>query len=253
LNIVVLAKSAVDEAEVRADEAGNAIAKGGARKVSNFDRVGVEEAVRQKERHGGTVTVVSLGTGDAKKQIKEAMAMGADKALLVLAEPVPDALGTAYLISKAVQRLGTFDLLICSEGSSDTYQGEVGAMIAEFLTVPFLADAKKVETDGAKVRCELRADGGVRLVEAELPAVVSVVSEANDPRYPTLLQVMAASKKPIEELPLSSLRDAGYPDTGFQVMEVKLQSADRKRIIIEGSPEEASRKLVEALKKEGVL
>ncbi len=253
MNIAVLVKSAIDEAELRGDSSGKPVLKGAATKMSNFDRVGVEEAVRQKEKNGGTVAVVSLGSAESKKAVKEAMAMGGDKALLVLAEIMPDALGTAYVLAKCIQRLGAIDLVVCSEGSSDTYQGEVGAMVAEFLGLPFLADVKKVETEGEKVRCELRFEGGVRVAEANLPAVVSVVSEANQPRYPTLLQVMAASKKPIEEVPLSSIKDPGYPDTGYEVLDVTVQQVDRKRIFLEGSPEEAARKLVEALKLEGAL
>jgi len=145
------------------------------------------------------------------------------------------------------------DLVVCSEGSSDTYQGQVGAMVAEFLGMPFLAYAKKVEVDGAKVRCEQGSEKGVRVLETGLPAVVSVMSETNVPRYPTLLQVMVASKKAIEDVQPSSLKESDYPETGFEVLGVTLQVVNRKRLILEGQPEEAAKKLVEALKEEGVL
>jgi len=143
--------------------------------------------------------------------------------------------------------------VVCSEGASDTYQGQVGAMVAEFLDLPFLAFAKQVEIDGRKIRCEQRFDEGVRVLEAKLPAVVSIVSEANQPRYPTLLQVMVAGKKPIEDVQLSSLKGADYPQTETKVLDVVLQAANRKRVLFEGPPEEAARKLIEALKLEGVL
>ena len=222
MNIVVLVKTAVNEAELRADErfhfgrnvradpAGHPVLKGAATKMSNFDMNGVEEAVKQKEKNGGTVVVVTLGGADAKKAIREAMAMGGTRAVHVVSEPSdsPDTLGTAYLLAKAVKRVGEVDLVVCSEGASDTYQGQVGAMVAEFLGMPFLAFAKKVETADGKVKCEQGFDRGVKVIEAKLPAVVSVVSEANVPRYPTLLQVMVAGRKAIEDIPLSSLRDA---------------------------------------------
>jgi len=143
--------------------------------------------------------------------------------------------------------------VISSEGASDTYQGEVGAMVAEFLDMPFIAYAKKVETDRGKVRCEQGLKGVVRVLEAKLPAVVSVVSEANVPRYPTLLQVMVAGKKAIEDIPLASFKGADYPETGTEVIDVALQSASRKRVLLDGTPEEASKKLVGALRQEGVL
>lgn len=255
MNIVVLVKSAVDEAELRADAAGHPVLKGAPAKMSNFDMNGVEEAVKQKEANGGTVTVVTLGGAESKKAIKEAMAMGGTRAVHILAEPpaAPDTLGTAYCLARAIKRIGEVDLVVCSEGASDTYQGQVGAMVAEFLGMPFLAYAKKVETYGGKVKCEQGFEGGVKVLEAKLPAVVSVVSGANVPRYPTLLQVMVAGKKAIEEVTLASLRGADYPETGMEVLDVTLQSASRKEVLFDGTPDDAARKLVEALKKEGVL
>ena len=259
MNIVVLVKSAVDEAELRADASGHPVLKGAATKMSNFVMNGVEEAVKQKEGNGGTVTVVTLGGQEAKKAIKEAMAMGATKAVHVLAEgevaaAVPDSLGTAYCLARVIKGLGQVDLVLCSEGASDTYQGQVGAMVAELLGLPFLSHVRKLETYHGKVTCEQSLEGGVRSLQASLPAVVSVVSEANVPRYPTLLQVMVAGKKQIEEVPLSSLQGGDdYPRTGMEVLEVVVQPANRKRVLLDGPPEEAARKLIEALRQEGVL
>lgn len=255
MNIVVLVKSAVDEAELRADPAGRPVLKGAATKMSTFDMNGVEEAVKQKEANGGTVTVVTLGGVEAKKAMKEAMAMGGTKAVQILTGPedAPDSLATAYCLAKAIKRMEQVDLVISSEGASDTYQGEVGAMLAEFLEMPFIAYAKKVDIDGGKVKCEQALKGAVRVLEAKLPAVVSVVSEANVPRYPTLLQVMVAGKKVIEEITFASLKGPDYPDTGTEVIDVKLQGANRKKVLFDGTPEESARKLFEALKQEGVL
>ncbi len=255
MNIVVLVKSAVDEAELRADPSGHPVLKGAATKMSSFDANGVEEAVKQKEANGGTVTVVTLGGAESKKAIKEALAMGGTRAVHVLtdAAAAPDSLGTAYCLAQAIKKIREVDLVLCSEGASDTYQGQVGAMVAEFLDLPFLAYARKVEIDEGKVRCEQGFDGGVKVLDAKLPAVVSVVSEANVPRYPTLLQVMVAGKKSIEEVPLASLKGPDYPETGMEVVDVTVQAANRKRVLLDGSPEEAAKKLVEALKQEGVL
>jgi electron transfer flavoprotein beta subunit len=254
LNIVVLVKSAVDEGELRADASGHPVLKGAAAKMSNFDMNGVEEAVKQKEANGGTVTVVTLGGADAKKAIKEAMAMGGTKGVHILADTGgPDSVGTAYFLAQAIKRVGAVDLVVCSEGASDTYQGQVGAMLAEFLGMPFLAYARKVETSEGEIKCEQSFEGGVRVLKAKLPAVVSVVSEANVPRYPTLLQVMVAGKKSIEDVPIASLKGPDYPETGMEILDVTVQSANRKRVLFDGSPDEAAKKLVDALKKEGVL
>lgn len=255
MNIVVLVKSAVDEAELRVDPSGRPVLQGAATKMSTFDLNGVEEAVKQKEANGGTVTVISLGGQEAKKAIKEAMAMGGTRGVHIVAEPeaAPDSIGTAHCLAQATRRLGQVDLVVCSEGASDTYQGQVGAMVAEFLDMPFLAYARRLETYGGKVTCEQAFEGGVRTLQAKLPAVVSVVSEANVPRYPTLIQVMVAGKKPIEDVPLSTLQGTDYPRTGTQVLDVSVQAANRKRVVLPGTPEEAARKLADALKQEGVL
>ena len=255
MNIAVLVKSAVDEAELRADASGHPVLKGAATKMSNFDRVGVEEAVRQKEEHEGTVVVVSLGGAESKKAIREAMAMGGTKAVHILAEPevAPDSLGTAYYLAKAIGRIGEVDLVVCSEGASDTYQGQVGAMVAEFLGLPFLAFAKNVEIKKGTIRCEQDLEEGARILETKLPAVVSVASGANVPRYPTLLQVMVASRKAIEDVELSSLKGADYPETKVEVLDVTFQSVNRKRVLLEGSIEEAAKRLIESLRQEGVL
>lgn len=254
LRIAVLAKSAVDEAEMRADSQGRPVLKGAATKLTNFDRIGVEEALRQREAHQGTVTTLALGSPDSRKAVKEALAMGCDDGVLVLTEAgeAHDALGTAYLLSKAIRRMGV-DLVICSEGSSDTYQAQVGAMLAEYLGLPFLAYARNLEIGAVKARCEQVFEEASLVSEFELPAVVSMVNGANRPRYPTLLQVMAAGKKPIEELPASSLKGADFPETGFEVLEVKLQTQARRRVVFEGPADESARKLVDALRQGGVI
>ena len=255
MNIIVLVKSAIDDSELRPDQSGRPVLKGAATKMSNFDANGVEAAVALKDKQGGTVTVLSLGGIDSKKAIKEALAMGGTRAVHILTGPAdsPDSLGTAYSLAKAIERLGGADLVVCSEGASDTYQGLVGPMVAEFLGLPFLAYARRVEVDGGTIRCEQGLEGVVKVLAAKLPAVVSVVSETNQPRYPTLLQVMVAGKKPIEEVPFSSLKEADALRTAAKVLDVVLQSSDRKKVMIEGPPEEGAEKLIAALRQEGVL
>jgi electron transfer flavoprotein beta subunit len=226
--------------------------------MSTFDRTGVEEAVRLKEKRGGTITVIALGSNDWKKSIKEALAMGCDRALAVASSGYMDTLETSHVLSMAARKAGQFDLLICSEGSSDTYHGLVPPMIAEWLGLPFMGYVRKIDIDGAGVaRCELALEESVEVVEAKLPAVISVVSEINSPRYPTLLQIMQASKKPIEDVPLETLKaadgGAGAPLGSVGVLDISAQAMNRKRVIFEDPPDEAAGKLLDALKAEGAL
>ena len=253
MNIVVCVKHAVDESELRADAGGKPQLQGAQAKMSTFDRNAVEEAVKIKEARTGTVTVVGLGSGDWKKSIKEALAMGCDKAVAVnSAEQQLDTLATSYYLSQAIKHVGRVDLVILSEGASDTYNGLVGPMIAEWLKLPFMGFVRKLEIREGAVKAEIALEGHEELAEAALPAVASVVSEINSPRYPTLIQIMQASKKPMEEVTLESLKGPDAPQGRVRVMDIKVQSMNRKKVIFEGTPEESVRKLIEALQKEGM-
>jgi electron transfer flavoprotein beta subunit len=255
MNIAVCVKHAIDEGELRADSAGRPQLQGAMSKMSTFDRNAVEEAVRIKESRGGSVTVVSIGAAESRKTVKEALAMGCDRAVLVVAGPGTelDALSTSYYLSQALRRGGPFDLVVLSEGASDTYHGLVGPMVAEWLGLPFLGYARRVELGDGTVRVEAALDERTESDEAPLPAALSVVSEVNTPRYPTLLQIMQASKKPLEELTLDSLKDERAPQASARVIDVVVQSVNRKRVIYEGGAEESSQKLLDSLRKEGVI
>jgi electron transfer flavoprotein beta subunit len=253
MNVAVCVKHAVDEGELRADPSGRPQLQGALSKMSTFDRNAVEEAVRVKESKGGSVTVFSLGSQDWKKSMKEALAMGCDKGVAIASAAELDTLATSYYLARALQKAGPFDLILFSEGASDTYHGLVGPMVAEWLSLPFIGYARKVEVGEGAIKAEEAVDERVEVVEAALPAVVSVVSEVNSPRYPTLLQIMQASKKPMEELSLDSLRDERAPQSAVKVVAVTVQAVDRKKVLYEGPPQESAQKLLDALRKEGVV
>jgi electron transfer flavoprotein beta subunit len=253
MNVAVCVKHAIDEGELRSDSSGSPLLQGAMAKMSTFDRNSVEEAVRIKETKGGSVTVFSLGSSDSKKSLKEALAMGCDRAVAISSAPDLDTLATSYYLSRALQNSGGFDIVFLSEGASDTYDGLVGPMVAKWLDLPFVGYARKVEVGEGKIRADVTLDEKSEEVEAALPVVVSVVSEVNTPRYPTLLQIMQASKKPMEELAADSLRDGRAPQAAVKVLQVAAQPVNRKRVVFEGPPEESAQKLLDALRKEGVI
>jgi electron transfer flavoprotein beta subunit len=262
MKVAVCVKHAIDESELKVDAQGRPQLQGAQTKMSTFDRNAVEEAVRIKEAKGGgtttttttTVEIITLGAADAKKSIKESLAMGADAGRLIISPPEEhDTITTSYYLARAIQKIGGVDLVICSEGSSDTYHGYVGAMIAEWLSLPYIGYVRKIEIGKGMIRCEEALEDRVEVSEAPLPAVISVVSEINEPRYPTLLQIMQASKKPIEELKPDSLREGDAPKKLVEVSDIRVQASSRKRVIFEGSPEESAKKLIDELVKEGVL
>ena len=253
MRIAVCVKHAVDETELRLDPSGKPTLDGAASKMSTFDKNAVEEAVRVKAAHQGEVVAFSVGSPEAKKSLKEALAMGADRGVLIAA-PLSggDTLSTAEALAAGLRKEGPFDLIICSEGSSDIYSGQVPPMVAELTGLSYIGYAKSLAISEGKVVAERSLEESVEKVEAPLPAVVSVVSEINEPRYPTLIQIMQSSKKPMSEL---SRTELSLDDSrkGVAIISMTSQQSNRKHVIIEGTPAEAAAKLVAALKTEGVL
>lgn len=169
--------------------------------INEMDEFAVEEALQLAEKHGGEVTVVSMGPEDATDAYKKALQMGAHKAVF-LTDPAlagSDALATSYALA---QVLGTleYDLVVLGCEASDARTSIVPALLAERLGLPQLTFASKVEVDGASIRINRQTDYGHDVVEASLPAVVSVVEKINEPRYPSFKGIMAAKKKPVEVL-----------------------------------------------------
>ncbi|MDV3292679.1 MAG: electron transfer flavoprotein subunit beta/FixA family protein [Nitrososphaerales archaeon] len=254
MRIAVCVKHAVDESELRTDQEGKPILAGAPSKMSTFDKNAVEEAVRMKSAHGGEVVIFTVGSPDAKKTLKEALAMGADGAVHVLAElGTMDSLGTARALAAAIRWAGTFEVVICAEGSSDSYTGQVPPMLGELLALPYVGYARKIEISTGVAKVEQSLEESLRSVECPLPFVVSVVSEINEPRYPTLIQIMQAAKKPVQDVTLETLGPAGLSGGNVGVISMSAQAMNRRHLVIEGTPEEAAKKLVDALASEGVL
>ena len=253
MKIAVCVKNAVDETELKIDSGGKPVLAGAVTRMSAFDKNAVEEGLRLKATHQGEVVVFTVGMPDSKKTMKEALAMGADRGVLVSGDPASiDTMRTAGMLSAALKKSGPFDIVLCSEGSSDAYSGQVPPMLGEMLGMAFVSYARKIEVNGQTARVERSLEDSVEVVEAPLPFAASVVSEINEPRYPTLIQIMQAGKKPIEELKGEELSPAGAYRQATTVSMSAQQSA-RKHVIIDGSPDEAAAKLIEALTKEGVL
>ncbi|MGD1055300.1 MAG: electron transfer flavoprotein subunit beta/FixA family protein [Nitrososphaerales archaeon] len=253
MKFAVCVKHAVDETELKIDSSGKPLLEGSPSKIGTFDKNAVEEALRLKAALGGEVVAVTVGKPEARKSLKEALAMGVDKGVHVLAGTgVLDASRTSELLAAAIAKTGPYDLVICSEGSSDTYTGLVPPMVAERLRIPYIGYVRKLEVAAQAVKAERSLEESLESVESSLPSVVSVVSEINEPRYPTLIQIMQASKKPVEELTPQQL-GVGDIQAYVRTISMTAQAMNRKHVVFEGSPEEAASKLVDALASEGVI
>ncbi len=208
MDIVVLVKQVPDtESLVQIAGDGVSIKKDDIKWIMNpYDELAVEEALRIKEAKGGTVTVLSVGAQKAQETIRTALAMGADKGLLVNdpAAEGGDALATARILAAAVKSL-PFDLIIAGQRAVDEDNYQVGAAVAEFLGIPHASLVSKVELLEGRIRCQRSVDGGAVTVEAPLPALFTTQRGLNEPRYASLPGIMKAKKKPLEVKTVAAL------------------------------------------------
>jgi electron transfer flavoprotein beta subunit len=255
VDIVVCVKTNPDLQMVRIKDR-EAVTEAVPYKIGDLEKNALEAAVVLRDAVGGKVVAVCLAEGDRKaaEGIKVALAMGADEAVVIddPALAAPDQAAVAAALAAAVKKLDACDLLLLGEGSTDNYTGQVGPRLAELLGVPQIGYARKVEAADGVVRCERSMDDMLETLEAPLPAVVTVVSEINDPRIPGLMQIMKAKSKPLQ---VWSLADLGIPapEAVREVVSNLAEEQDRKHILFEGSAAEQADAFVDALIREGVL
>jgi electron transfer flavoprotein beta subunit len=190
MNIVVCLKQVPGTTEVKIDPQTNTLIRQGIKNIINpFDTYALEEGVRLKEKHGGRVTVVTMGPPQAEEALREAISLGADEAILLSdsAFAGADTWATAYTLSRAIIKLGEYDIIICGRQTIDGDTGQVGPELAELLTIPFVAYVSQIEeiTD-SRMRLRRMVEEGHEVVETTLPAVITVVKEINIPRLPSL-------------------------------------------------------------------
>jgi electron transfer flavoprotein beta subunit len=208
VNIVVLVKQVPDSGGSRElDPADSTVARAGADNVINeMDEYAIEEALQIRERHGGEVTVLTVGPESAADAVRKALSMGADRAVHVCDPAMhgSDALQTSAVLVAALGQL-PFDLVLCGAEATDAQMGVMPALLSERLGVPALAGARKLSIENGTATAERQTDAGCWVVRAPLPAIVSTWDSINEPRYPSFKGIMAAKKKPVETKSLSDL------------------------------------------------
>ncbi|MBT2440005.1 electron transfer flavoprotein subunit beta/FixA family protein [Streptomyces sp. ISL-36] len=199
--------------------------------LSELDEYAVEQALRiSEESDDAEVTVVTVGPDDAKDALRKALSMGADKAVHVNDEDIhgSDVIGTSAIVAKALEKTG-FDLVICGMASTDGTMGVLPALLAERLNLPQVTLLSEVSVEDDLVKGRRDGDAATELLEAPLPAVVSVTDQSGEARYPSFKGIMAAKKKPVEELDLDDLGidadEVGLAGSWTQVGEVTARPA----------------------------
>jgi electron transfer flavoprotein beta subunit len=185
--------------------------------ISPYDEFAIEAAISFKDVNGpGEVTVLALGEASTSEQLRSALAMGADRAILLKGEPPMDGLVTARALAEEIRPLSA-DLVLFGMKAVDDDQQQVGPMVAELLELPCVTVVAEFEIQNDQAICHREVEGGIEIVETPLPAVLTITKGKYEPRYPSLKGIMAAKKKPLEEKPAQlgsariQLRDLSYP------------------------------------------
>ena len=260
MNIIVCLKQVPDtEAQIKIGPDGKSIVQDGIKWVMNpYDEYGVEEALRIKEKFGGEVTIVGLGPKRVAESMRTALAMGADKGILI-SDPAADgsdSLAVAKALAAVIKTL-KYDLILTGQRGVDEDSGLVGAGLAEFLNIPHLSVIVKAEVapDGKSVKVHRPVEGQTLVIESTLPAVITAQKGLNEPRYASLPGIMKAKKKPLEEKTLAGLglNPAEFGPGARKLTIVKLTPPpERKpgRIIGGDSPEAKAAELARLLHEE---
>ena len=259
MNIIVCMKQIPDLQQIRIKER-KPILEGAPLIFGDMDKNALEEAVRIKEKLGeGKITALALGPAKLKDGIKEALAIGADEAVLLM-DPAfagSDSVATVNALAKAIQKIGEYDLILCGEGSTDNYSGQVGPRLAEMLDLPQITYVRELEVAGGKAKAVRNMEESFEVVGADLPALVTVANEINEPRLASLRQILQAARKPVQEWTPADLGlaedEVGEKGTVIEVLSNLAPEEERKQVVFSGELDEMIDGLVDALTKEGVL
>ncbi|MFP3509615.1 electron transfer flavoprotein subunit beta/FixA family protein [Peribacillus sp. SIMBA_075] len=207
MNIYVLLKRTFDTEEKITLSNGKINEDGAEFIINPYDEYAVEEAIQVRDAQGGEVTVISVGTEEAEKQLRTALAMGADKAVLINIEDDienGDQFTTAKIIGEYLKGKNA-DLIIAGNVAIDGGSGQVGPRVAEILEIPYITTITKLDIANGNVSVIRDVEGDSETIEASLPLLVTAQQGLNEPRYPSLPGIMKAKKKPLEELELDDL------------------------------------------------
>jgi len=205
MNILVVLKQTFDTEEKIVIQNGNISEDGVEFIINPYDEYAVEEAIKLKEEHGGEVTVVSIGPDRAESALRTALAMGADKAVLVDDEDLfGDEFTTGKVLAAVAKKVG-FDIILGGQMAVDSGAGQGGPRLAEELGINHVSTVVKLEVNDTAVRVERDVEGDLEVVETSLPVLITAQQGLNEPRYPSLPGIMKAKKKPLERFSADDL------------------------------------------------
>jgi len=262
MNITVCVKRVPEtaDADVIIDKSGKDIEKGGlVFDLNEWDNYAIEEAILLKEKMGGTVTVLSMGGEESNESLRKCLAMGADDAVR-LTDPAfagSDGFATARVLAEAIRKI-PYDLVFTGVQAEDDGFGQVGVALAEILGVPHVSLVNSLEVQDKKVNAHRELEGGLEeVVEVDLPAVLTIQTGINQPRYVSIMGIRKVAKKEIKTFGVSDLNlkteEVGLSGSYIQLEKIFLPPVGEGAQMLEGKPEEIASKVFDILKEKGGL
>jgi electron transfer flavoprotein beta subunit len=262
MNIVVCVKRVPEtaDADVTIDKSGKEIDKSGlVFDLNEWDNYAIEEAIGLKEKIGGTVTVLSLGGEESNETLRKCLAMGADEALR-LTDPAfngSDAYATAKALSEAIRKI-PFDLVLTGVQAEDDGYGQAGGVLAKLLGIPHASLITRIEPQDKKLKVHRELEGGLEeVVEIDLPALLTIQTGINQPRYVSIMGIRKVAKKEIKVLGTSELNlkpeEVGASGSNLQMEGLFIPPVGEGAQMLEGNMEELSLRVLDILKDKGGL
>ncbi|MEM3626865.1 MAG: electron transfer flavoprotein subunit beta/FixA family protein [Candidatus Bathyarchaeia archaeon] len=262
MDIIVCVKHVPEtaEAELKIDASGKAIEKTGlVFDINEWDDYALEEAIRIKEKFGGTVTAITVGPQDSESTLRKCLARGADKAIR-LTDPKfegSDGYATAKILYSVIRNL-RFDLILTGMQASDDGNAMVGPILAEMLGIPHVTMVKKIDLETTKAKVNRELEGGLEeQLEIKLPALISVQTGINEPRYVSIMGIRKAMQKEIKVMNLADIglseNEVGEMGSWIKIERMYIPPVEKQAEFIKGTPDEVAAKIVEILKSRGLL
>jgi electron transfer flavoprotein beta subunit len=262
LDIIVSVKHVPEtaEAELKIDATGKAIERAGlVFDINEWDDYALEEAVRIKEKQGGTVTAITVGGEDSDSTLRKCLARGADRAVRLTDSKFAgsDSYATAKILHSAIKTMH-FDIILCGVQSGDGGYAMVGPILAEMLGVPHATMVKKIELGAGSARVDRELEGGLEeQLEIRLPALFAVQTGINEPRYVSIMGIRKAMQKEIKLMGLAdtglSENDVGIPGSWIRLEKLYIPPVEKQAEFLKGTPDEIAARVTDILKSRGLL
>ena len=262
MDIIVCVKHVPEtaEAELKIDVTGKGIEKTGlVFDINEWDDYALEEAVRIKEKFGGTVTAITVGAEDSESTLRKCLARGADKAIR-LTDPKfagSDAYATAKILYRVIKDMH-FDLILTGAQAGDDGSAVVGPVLAELLGIPHATMVKKIELGEGKAFVNRELEGGLEeRLEVKLPALFAVQTGINEPRYVSIMGIRKAMQKEVKVMGLADIglseSEVGEAGSWLMIEKLYVPPVEKQAEFLTGSPDEIATKIVEILKSRGLI